>query len=466
MRARLQRLGIQNRVLLTTAFVLVACLSLAGWVLDRSFRASVVANAEEQLTLVVYSLMAAATDRGDRLSFEGEMPDPRLEQPDSGWYAQVYDVQAQPMWRSPNFYSAPVALEQLTPTMAPGLWEFVEVGDHFALNYTVIWELAQESTFAFSVGTAQAPFDRSVRDFRRNLWLGFGGVILLLVLAQFAAVRWGLRPLRAMAEEVQELEAGARDSLSGVYPRELNRLAANLDRFVEHERRNRARYRNAMDDLAHSLKTPLAVLRNALSDQARGGARTPDANGHAGGSDARLLMEQLDRMENTVSHQLSRAAMTGPIVIGADVGVAAVVNRLTRALETAYRERRVRVAVAIDEALTLRIDERDFMEMLGNVLENAFKYTHSKVRIEARTVDDTVELRIDDDGPGIPESKRESVLHRGIRADTKQQGQGIGLSVVYELVTLYQGQLDIRASKLGGAQLVLRLPGRAGTTLA
>ena len=451
----LHRLGIQYRVLLTTTLVLVTCLGLAGYVLDRSFRASIVGGAEEQLKLVIFSLMGAASDQAGALSFDGELPEPRLEQPESGLYALVYDVEAAPVWQSPSLATAPADIETAPMSMTPGLWEFAELDGHFALNYTVIWEAAEESLFVFSVITDQAPFKSAIGSFRRNLWIGLGAVMVLFVLAQLLAVRWGLRPLRTMAEEVRELEAGARERLDSVYPKELMGLAANLDRFIDHEQRNRARYRNAMDDLAHSLKTPLAVLRNGLSEPLKA---VNGGNGAGADADARLLIEQLDRMENTVTHQLSRASMTGPIVIGVTVGVEAVVNRLMRALETAYRGRRLRTRIDIDEMVTLRIDERDFMEMLGNLLENAFKYTKSRVAVSASTHDAVVDIVIEDDGPGIDPAKRESVLHRGIRADTQQPGQGIGLSVVYELVTLYQGKLDIDKSALGGARVTLTLP--------
>ena len=199
-----------------------------------------------------------------------------------------------------------------------------------------------------------------------------------------------------------------------------------------------------MEDLAHSLKTPLAVIRNALE-------RVPD--------DPRtLLAEQLDRMQSTVTHQLSRASVTGPVIVGRPVDVAAQVERLLRALATAYRERNVRVSTDLPDPCQVRGDERDIMEMLGNVLENAFKYTRNRVQVSAR-VDGGLTLVVEDDGPGIPAEVRRAVLDRGTRADEVQPGQGIGLAVVAELVALYHGALRIEESDLGGARVVLQLPG-------
>jgi len=150
--------------------------------------------------------------------------------------------------------------------------------------------------------------------------------------------------------------------------------------------------------------------------------------------------------------------VTGPVIVGRPVDVAVQVERLLRALATAYRERNVRITTDLPDPCQVRGDERDIMEMLGNVLENAFKYTRSRVQVSAR-VDGGLTLVVEDDGPGIPAEVRRAVLDRGTRGDEVQQGPGIGLAVVAELVTLYHGALRIEESHLGGARVVLQLPG-------
>ena len=195
------------------------------------------------------------------------------------------------------------------------------------------------------------------------------------------------------------------------YPPELSGLARNIDRFIDHEISSRDRYRTAMDDLAHSLKTPLAVFRNALS------------SGHA--DDQKLLRDQLDRMETTVAHQLSRAMAARPVVLAGWTAPAPVADRLIKALRTAYVAKSVTAEQHIPAELVLRCDERDLMEMLGNLLENAFKYCRSKVVIGAEG-GAIARLMIDDDGPGVPAHQRVQVLARGARGDTVEAGHGIG----------------------------------------
>jgi len=389
--------------------------------------------------------MGTVQDDGGQLRFSGDLPEPRLHQPESGLYAIVRNVDQRELWRSPSVITTGVRFPTDGP-LNPGEYRFTATDDsqtlRFFLSYAVIWE--DDSVLTFTVGTDQQPFRRAISDFRRNLYFGLGAVTIVFVFAQYLAVRWGLRPLRTMAEEVLELEDGQRDSLSSAYPLELQGLAENLDRFVAHEQRSRTRYRKAMEDLAHSLKTPLAVIRNALSD------RSLD-------NQIGLLSEQLDRMETTVTHQLSRASVGGPVIVGRAVNLCSVVDRLLRALHSAYADRDIKVDLMLPPDLSVRGDERDLMEILGNLLENAFKYTNSRISIRGELTD-RVALIIEDDGPGIAERLRKDVLNRGTRADQVQPGQGIGLAMVQDLLEVYEGELEIGESRWGGAMLRLSLP--------
>jgi len=435
--------GIQTRLLILTTVVLGTFLTLAGIVLDRSFKASVLTGAEEQLRIVVYSLMGAIEDDHNTLRLPGALPEPRLNQPESGLYAEVVARNGLRPWRSPSALTTGVEFDQASADLAPGEFLFTDstAGEpRFLLSYAVIWGNAEDAVLTFTVATDQQPFLAEIQGFRRNLYVGLGTVTVFFILAQWLAVRFGLRPLRTMASEVRALEEGARESLSADYPKELEGLAENLDRFVAHEQRSRTRYRRAMEDLAHSLKTPLAVIRNALSE---GAAAQQD-----------LVFEQLDRMETTVTHQLSRAAVSGPVIVGRSVNVCELVQRLLRALDKAYAGRGISTENLLPPDLNVRLDERDLMEMLGNLLENAFKYTRSKIIVRAVSAE-PLNIEIADDGPGIELQLRSQVLNRGTRADVLQPGQGIGLAMVQDLIAAYEGQLEIGDSELGGASIRL-----------
>ncbi len=460
----MKRLGLQSRLLILTLLVLGVSLGLTGAVLDASFRASNLAAAEEQLELLIYSVMGAVEEVDSGLYLPEVATTGGLSQPESGLYAQVQTTDGDVFWRSRSARLSDVTFAPAPGNLIPGDFRFLDGREleieRFFLSYAVIWEnRGEEMELLFRAAADTEPFQSQVREFRRNLWFGLLGVAALVMLVQVIAVRVGLKPVRVMADEVLELEAGKRTALSGDYPHELTGLAENLDRFIEHETASRARHRNALDDLAHSLKTPLAVIRNALRVEKTGNSSVSEMP-----IDRVLLRDQLDRMESTVAHQLSRAVSSGPVVVGHLTGVRKVAERLGRALRTAYRDKALNVTIVGAQELKFRGDERDLMEILGNLLENAFKYTHSRVQVQvlpapASHPDASVLVQLDDDGPGIPQEQQQQVLARGGRGDTALQGQGIGLSQVVELVSLYGGELQLGASELGGAQVKVFLPG-------
>ncbi len=478
------RISLHGRLMATTAIALCLFLLAAGWIWERLFTTSVRASAEEQMLIVAYGLVDATKKDADAAAFRGtfagpfillpdELGEPRLSRPNSGLYAYVETADGTLAWRSPSMAITSVDAPP-RPRPPPGDSRFhkIEIDGtepRFLLGYTVILEELEDSELTFWVLNDQAPFNAEIREFRRSLVVGVIAATLLLIVLQLGTLRWGLHPLRRMAERVRALHAGERGDIGEDYPAELAQLAHTLNRFVEHEMESRERYRRAMGDLAHSLKTPLAVLKNALI--------TPDK------PDKTLFDDQLDRMEETISRQLSRAAAMPPVLPREPVAVMPVLERLCRALDKAYVEKHVDVEIRRAQ-VRVRADERDVMDVLGNLLENAYKYSHSKVRITARrdkcpatradtgpTGSNAVELDgagtgsrdaicivVEDDGDGIPEAAKRYVFERGARADTAHSGHGIGLAASVELATAYGGTVQLADSDLGGARVILKLP--------
>ena len=338
----------------TTAIVLCLFLLATGWIWERLFTTSVRASAEEQMLIVAYGLLDATRKEADPATFGGtnvgeggspegvtavgpsillpdELAEPRLSRPNSGLYAYIEAADGTLAWRSPSMTITSVAAPP-NPRPPPGdsrfhKIEFDGIEPRFLLGYTVILEEFEDSELTFWVLNDQAPFNAEIREFRRSLVVGVIAATLLLIVLQLGTLRWGLHPLRRMAERVRALHAGERGDIGEDYPAELAQLAHTLNRFVEHETESRERYRRAMGDLAHSLKTPLAVLKNALV--------TPDNR------DKTVLDDQLDRMEETISRQLSRAAAMPAVLPHEPVPVMPVLERLCRALDKAYAEKRV-----------------------------------------------------------------------------------------------------------------------------
>ena len=457
--------SIQRRLSLTTGLVLIFFLGLVGLVLDQAFRSSTIRGAEEQLKLLTYSLMGAAEEEGGTLVFAKDLFQPRLNQPASGLYAVVMDDLGTLLWQSPSLQAMPpesalalvvqlTSANKLAATEAAGVFYFAQIDEPqplFGLSYTVTWEGLEADVVTFHSLTAQAPFLETINAFRQNVWVGFGLLTIVISISQAAALGWGLRPLRLMQQEVRELEAGRRGRLTQEQPKELVGLVDSLQRYIEHEHRLRQRHRQALDNLAHSLKTPLAILRNALSAS----EDAPAAKGPA-------LRDQVDLMDGIITHQLRRLSTgTASAPIGQRTQIAPLLTRLVNALQVAYPDRVFETN--LDDQAGSRMHADDLYEIFGNILDNACKYGRQKVQIQlSRSGDAESERRVvvclEDDGPGIPEEAVNLVAIRGQRLDTQLPGQGIGLAVAIELLAGSGGELGVGRSVLGGARLIVTLP--------
>lgn len=271
--------------------------------------------------------------------------------------------------------------------------------------------------------------------------------LLLVVPLLWLAARWSLRPIEELAKEVRELEKHDRDSLNPETTRELTSLVRNLNRLLRTERDRNDKYRTTLTDLTHSLKTPLAVLQSTLRS-----LRTDKLDIETAEP---LMLEQISRISQQIGYYLHRASIRGDsTLISRELHpVAPLLDSLCSALNKVYQRKGVNITLDISPEITFVGEKNDFMEVMGNVLDNACKYCLEFVEISGRQLDDTLHIYVDDDGPGIPESKRAMVFDRGQRADTLRPGQGVGLSVAREIVEQYDGEIETSTSGLGGARM-------------
>lgn len=446
-------MSLTSRLTLAASLVLATCLGLAGYALDRAFRDAAENAVRERLQAHIYGLLAAADlDPRGNIELPPSLPEERYQRPGSGLYAQVTRSDGTVAWQSPS------QLGRDLPTMATvatGDWRFERhASGLFMLGLGVVWDMNNKS-FAYTFGVSEEPtaYLAQVSSFRQGLWIWFAALAAGLLIAQLFVLRWGLKPLRHAEHDLAAVEAGAQEALTGQYPRELRGLTDNLNALLRTERGRLARYRDALADLAHSLKTPLAVLRGAGQAQ--------DANDDA--ELRQVLREQTERMSQIVDYQLQRAATSGRSALLAPVAVAPLLQRIVKSLEKVYAARGFTFAVAIPADLQFRCDEADLMELSGNLLDNACKFARHNIHIQAasqRTDSGSrLTLQIEDDGPGIAPAQREAVLSRGVRTDSSVPGQGIGLAVVRDIVQAYGGQIEIGQSEtLGGARIRLQLP--------
>lgn len=442
--------SLNARITVGAGLVVAVFVALSAIALERAFRDSARGARQERLLAQVYLLMAAAeVDPSGRLSLADGPSEPRLDLPGSGLYAQIVDGQGRVVWRSQSSLTVELPLIPSLPAAQQRFGESSagDGNDYFLQTFGVSWRTGDRShPFTFAVAEDLDPFRQQLNAYRRSLWTWLGAMALLLLAAQWAILRWGLAPLRRVADELTRLEEGKQQQIAGNYPTEVRRLTENLNVVLAHERAQQKRYRDALADLAHSLKTPLALIRAALQE-----SRSDPAL-------ARPLDEQVKRMDQIVAYHLQRAAASGRSAMAVPQPVRPAVERVVRALAKVHSAKTVEADVAVDPGLRFRGDEGDLTEMLGNVLDNAFKWCRSRIRVSAGLNDGILALTVEDDGPGIAHADAERLGQRGARADQSVPGYGIGLAVTRDIVEAYDGRIAIARSALGGAAVTLTLP--------
>ena len=449
--------SIQTRLVISFSILLFVFLGLTGVVLDRAFRNSIEAGASERLQVQIYLLLAAAEFSDDEFYFLEDLREPRFNQLNSGLYGFISRPSLGELWRSDSAEVFSLVDSQvLRQSVLVGENQFSKTIDenseeYFVLSYGVLWENGI-SEYNFTVMENAAGYYSEILNFRTSLWSWLGGVAFLLLLIQFFLMRWGLSPLHRMARDLKQIETGEKNQLAGNYPQELQGVTKNLNVLIETERKQQERYRTTLGDLAHSLKTPLAVIAGIMQTLSRTKEESSEQLGAVEG--------QLGRMNQIVSYQLQRAVQSNQSsALARQILVKPIVEKVLDALAKVYRDKSVSVATQLDSKALFHGDERDLLEVLGNVLDNAFKYGRGEVRIgtDSESAEfQGLEIVIEDNGYGISEQKQEFVLQRGARADTLVQGQGIGLAVVTDIVSSYDGTIVVGSSELRGAKITMR----------
>ena len=443
-------LSLQARLLLAALLVLLVFTGLTGLALDKAFRQSAETALQDRLQGYLYALLAAVdVDDSGTPRFSRNLPDARFERPGSGLYASIENTDSQAVLNSRSLLGNRLPAQATTP-LGQYQYESFMLNDipHYRLAYSVRWEPDAEQAYRlnFQLVEDMQSYQQQISTYRRNLWGWLGAAMLVLLLLQAIILRWSLKPLRQVAADLAAIEAGQAERLQGSYPKELQHLTDTLNGLLDHIRSQLQRYRDSLGNMAHSLKTPLAILANALSLKQTDSGSKVEAE------------EQLQRIRQIIDYQLQRAA-AGQAALGTATPLKPVATKIINAMLKVHADKALQIENRIDESLTCQCDEGDLMEVLGNLLENACKWSQQHIRITAQATNQAgVEVCIEDDGPGIPADVREQVLQRGQRADPTTAGHGIGLAMVHEIVLLYGGNLTIESSSLGGTAITLQLP--------
>lgn len=429
--------------MLVSAAVLISLfMGLTGISLHQAFKESLLTAEQQRLRTQVYLILGAAELEGENLLIPEFLAEPQFNQLQSGLYAYVRSAE-ESLWQSYSAQSLSLDIVQGIPFLdQSGQESFSSIGDlqedYFVYSYQVVWEDGPlEQVFQVSILNDKSSFLTELANYRETLWRWLSVATLMLLILLLLVLRWGLQPLRRVADDLKAIEEGEKEKLSGDYARELKGLTDNLNQLIEHEKHQRERYSNTLGDLAHSLKTPLAVIQGELESI----------------EDNKTVADQVQRMQDIVKHQLSRAVRRQSALGEQSINISDSLDRILSALQKVYANKNINIEKQLDADSRFKGDERDLMEVLGNTLDNAYKYADQHIRISVAKQGKQTRLCIEDDGPGIEEHRKDSILRRGERLDTQQPGQGIGLAVVEDIVSSYSGTLTLGKSELGGLSL-------------
>ncbi len=451
-------LSLAARAAIATGFVLAGFLGLVGLTLSQAGKQRSLSALHDRLQnfALAYITYTDANRFGKLLPPDKE-PDPNFSRPGSGLYAVAIGDNGY-HWESSSAIGRDFSFFTSLP---PGQSRFVgpvdtRMGRLYYFSYGVALDVEGKPSVSLTMMVAQTEdqLEGQSAVFRRTLgiWLSILG--LMLIVLQLLLLRWSLTPLRRVASDMTRVERGDSAHLDSQYPQELVGLTDRINVFIDNEREQRTRYRHTLADLAHSLKTPLAVIRSQVESAVAG----DDAARRTG------VLAQVRRMDELVAYQLARAATSGSQTFATAVPIAGHAEDLVRSLEKVYAAKNLLCEFDIDDGAVFYGEQGDLLELMGNLLENAFKWAGHRVLLAVKLQPTSgrqragLRMSVEDDGPGIATDQIEKVLQRGVRGDERVQGHGIGLSIVQDIVHAYHGELVVdRSPEFGGARFSVTL---------
>jgi len=449
--------SLKTRVLFSALLMIFILLPIVGLIISNAYEKHMVAGIKNELSAYSYSILAIIEVEDNHLLMPEQLLETQFNVSQSGLYAvlttsrkikansndDVLSTWSEKLWSSQSLLAPWQANDFLQPQLGESTFYQVDLATqpHFVYSLSVSYgsEL-QPFPMTLHIIKQQNDLTTMMAEFQRQLLLGLAGLMLVLLMIQYLWSLWTLKPLKTLTTELHDVEQGKSERLTGTYPTELSQVTEQLNLLLSAEQKQRQRYRNALSDLAHSLKTPLAVMQTQQE-------LSP------------LTQEQLNIINAIIEHQLRKAQSAGQSSWYLGTPVAPVAKKLLNSLEKIYRDKNLLFKVKLMPECCFKGDEADLLEILGNLLDNACKAAKKEIQLDINHQANHLVITIQDDGTGIAPAKRAEILQRGTRADTYQHGHGIGLAIVRDLVNSYQGSILIESSvHLKGAKFTLKLP--------
>ncbi len=434
-----KELSLRSRFILLGSLLVLVLLSVVNIGITRAFHDSVMQNAQSSLRNQVFLLLSTMDVVDGQIQMPSQMPDPRLSQLNSDLYAQIRDSSGASIWRSASLLDDEIVSVD-SPSNEMSFRADARLSSAqavYATDLRVEWE-TEQGLYPFSIYVAelQTGYRERLAEYNAQAWTLLAALGALILLALGLLFYWFLRPLNRIAVEISQVESGARRSFNEDYPVELNQLTHNLNLLLENEDRRIERHKEVLGNLAHSLKTPISILNGLNADQ----------------KDETVFKEQLRQMQSIIDYQLNAASTVGPRRFSRPINVSPITQKIVESLSKLHQDKNLRVSVEIAESVKFYGDEGDWHELLGNLLDNAFKWAEKQVWLSLHQLDAEpsptaqrvgLRLTVADDGPGMAKDDAERIMQRGVRLDSQTPGHGLGLNIVKGIATAYGAELEL-----------------------
>ncbi|HET8995972.1 MAG TPA: ATP-binding protein [Acetobacteraceae bacterium] len=439
----LARLSLKARLLVGAVLWIGVTLLATGLVLTALFSRHVERRFDAELATHLDQLLASLQETGGAVRLVRPMTDPRFQRPYAALYWQV-DLPDGSALRSRSLWDSRLALPNDTPAdgeMHRHLLAGPD-GQHLVAVERKVSLPGRSDVIRAAVAGDLGVVHAATSEFARTAAIALGTLALGLMLSVVVLVLGTLRPLTRLQRALAAVRLGEAQQVAGDFPAEVQPLVNDLNLLLRHDAAVLARARTEAGNLAHELKTPLAIIANAMS-----------------GTDAATVQEQIVRMRRRIDYALTRArAAASGNVLGAITLAGPRLQRLTQAMRTLYGPNGIAIELADQSDAPVQVDARDFDEIVGNLLDNACKWARSRVRLSASQHEGMLRLAIEDDGPGLPHAERALVFERGRKLDEATPGSGLGLSIVRDLLDAYAGSIRLEDTPLGGLCAVVLVP--------
>jgi len=434
------------RIIAFSGVWIIIALLFTATLLVRNLRAHTAQHYDAHVQMHLEELTGASqflADGSFNLAFQPS--DPRYRDLQSGWYWEVKQNGIS-LARSPSLGEGFLDVNGISPTASVEVHELTgPANESLRVHVIQIAVQANNKPLLFLASAPTVGITEYVEEYSDHIMVSFIVLGFGLLLAVMLQVYVALKPLKAISAHIGEIREGQAERLAEHQLEDVQPLVDELNNLLDHNAVLVDRARNQLGDLAHSVKNPLTVINNAVQ-QMDSGQRS-------------LILQQTRDISRSIDHYLSRARTFGTEkVLGSRYSIKTAVEDLVYAMQRIYQKQNLIYDLSGLQGCWFRGEGQDLEEMLGNLMDNACKWAHSRVKVSCETRDGRIGIMVEDDGPGIAASEFEKVMQRGVKLNESEAGHGLGLGIVKDMAALYGGSLKLDRSELGGLKSRLDLP--------